>query len=581
MEKWELDLDKLLNSGSTGNYKYCHVDQLVLGVREAKCEEVTWNYFTHVHFSNVYTEEKKSIAYETPDGSENKITIWSSDNKHRKKKLYASHYVMTKERFLQCVQSAMSSGVWNYTDSKLKATNPIDEPISANIKYVPEIDPTGSGYDLVVPMEESLYGSNFRGNYYIFEIYAHGSHLKKMLNADDQKKIQQELEKRKIRYRLDRLTDRIGNIVCKFENEVLDMTPKRLGGQGIEIYFQLMENITSSVGLHIHTEQEHDGLVYECRDKSVELLPNERIGVVVAPNQSKTTITITDTETGLIQFRYRADRSLYSSYRGQISFPKRCFQIYQDGRRIVRDGKEQNVQLDDTQHFGTVDVDDEMLEAGRRQQHWEDEFFQQKNYLNVYYQNEHTKALQDIKNIINDSQLLWDLQEICLIDPYLSSNDILDTVAYCQKRSICIRCLTDLCDGKKFKRKGKKKNKKKHEKEFNKNKTVRFESSRKQYKEDLEVALGMKSDIQLSFRTRSERHGSRFHDRYLILKYGVNKTRAWSLGTSVNSVGKSHHIIQIVEFPTKIEDFFDKVWGETSDNECKIYDSSDYKPKEE
>ena len=358
MEKWELDLDKLLNSGSTGNYKYCHVDQLVLGVREAKCEEVTWNYFTHVHFSNVYTEEKESIAYEIPDGSENKITIWSSDNKHRKKKLYASHYVMTKERFLQCVQSAMSSGVWNYTDSELKATNPIDEPISANIKYVPEIDPTGSGYDLVVPMEESLYGSNFRGNYYIFEIYAHGSHLKKMLNADDQKKIQQELEKRKIRYRLDRLTDRIGNIVCKFENEVLDMTPKRLGRHGIEIYFQLMENITSSVGLHIHTEQEHDGLVYECRDKSVELLPNERIGVVVAPNQSKTTITITDTETGLIQFRYRADRSLYSSYRGQISFPKRCLQIYQDGRRIVRDGKEQNVQLDDTQHFGSVTTND-------------------------------------------------------------------------------------------------------------------------------------------------------------------------------------------------------------------------------
>ena len=67
----------------------------------------------------------------------------------------------------------------------------------------------------------------------------------------------------------------------------------------------------------------------------------------------------------------------------------------------------------------------------------------------------------------------------------------------------------------------------------------------------------------------------------MILRYHFNKTRVWSLGASVNSLGKSHHIIQIVESPTLIEDFFDKVWSETTVDECKIYDSSDYKPKEE
>ena len=37
------------------------------------------------------------------------------------------------------------------------------------------------------------------------------------------------------------------------------------------------------------------------------------------------------------------------------------------------------------------------------------------------------------------------------------------------------------------------------------------------------------------------------------------------------------HIIQIVEAPTLIESFFDKVWHETDFQVCKIYESTDYK----
>ncbi len=92
-----------------------------------------------------------------------------------------------------------------------------------------------------------------------------------------------------------------------------------------------------------------------------------------------------------------------------------------------------------------------------------------------------------------------------------------------------------------------------------------------------QAALPTDCDIDLSFRTVYSDYGSRFHDRYLILKYKINKTRVWSLGTSVNSIGKSHHIIQIVEAPTLIESFFDKVWHETDFQVCKIYESTDYK----
>ena len=61
-----------------------------------------------------------------------------------------------------------------------------------------------------------------------------------------------------------------------------------------------------------------------------------------------------------------------------------------------------------------------------------------------------------------------------------------------------------------------------------------------------------------------------------MIKYQLNKTRVWSLGTSVNSVGKSHHIIPRVESPMLIDDFFDDVWSQTDADKCKIYDYSDY-----
>lgn len=103
-----------------------------------------------------------------------------------------------------------------------------------------------------------------------------------------------------------------------------------------------------------------------------------------------------------------------------------------------------------------------------------------------------------------------------------------------------------------------------------------FDEIRSSFQKQLEDGLGQDTDLQLSFRTVHGNSGSSFHDRYLILKYHLNKTRVWSLGTSVNSVGKSHHIVQIVESPMLIDTFFDEVWSQTNTDKCKIYDYSDY-----
>ena len=169
------------------------------------------------------------------------------------------------------------------------------------------------------------------GSYYIFEIYARKKNLKEILTDSDIQKIQKEIDKRGLTYQLVDLNDRIGNIVCKFENETLKVKPIRLGKNGITHQFELAKDVKCRVKLHFHVEQEHDQLVYTYYDKNIVLKPGvPRIVAEADDSQCRTTITATDSRTNLIMFRYTTDQSVFSNYRAQISYPLVCFPAHRD-----------------------------------------------------------------------------------------------------------------------------------------------------------------------------------------------------------------------------------------------------------
>lgn len=170
-------------------------------------------------------------------------------------------------------------------------------------------------------------------------------------------------------------------------------------------------------------------------------------------------------------------------------------------------------------------------------------------------------AVQTVIDICNDSDLFWDLEEVWLVDPYLSVDDILRTVVYCGKNGISIKCLTHIAS-------------------INGNRETRIEAPEKgnlfettvsQYRETLKKALDKQKDLKIEYRTVVGMTGITFHDRYLILKCGLNKSRAWSLGISVNSLGKSHHIIQIVQSPMDVIETIDAIWNQSLSEECLIF----------
>jgi len=75
----------------------------------------------------------------------------------------------------------------------------------------------------------------------------------------------------------------------------------------------------------------------------------------------------------------------------------------------------------------------------------------------------------------------------------------------------------------------------------------------------------------LEFRARHGQAGWGFHDRFLIFPQQRDAALAWSLGTSVNSLGSEHHIIQKVTDGELVKGAFERLWEQLADAEHLIW----------
>jgi hypothetical protein len=153
--------------------------------------------------------------------------------------------------------------------------------------------------------------------------------------------------------------------------------------------------------------------------------------------------------------------------------------------------------------------------------------------------NTHEQALTDIKTLINQhgENGVW------LWDPFLSANDIINTLFYCSFIGTKLRAITNLDT---------------HSESESHGKTDQLKAQK-------EIFNNLESNfygINLEFRARIGNAGWEFHDRFLIFPDTQQGTLAWSLGTSVNSLGKKHHILQQVDDGQLIADAFMDLWNQ-------------------
>lgn len=541
-----MDFNTLINNGTLNRCNFVEIIQIILlGKKGKSC----WNYFTHLLFSSTPTEQRaREYLTASPQSinSEYRIII--------------TRETISKTDALNVLQNAVEKQKWEWGDDVAL----LDDVFPIDPQFIPETDPTGNktSDSTLVPIEQALYGSNFMGGYYVCELFSAKTILSASISLDDRRKIQKIISKAKIGFDIESLFDRIGNIVCKIPMDIIRHKPVRLSPKrGIAGQFTLKNSCTEPVECLLQIILENDNTIIETRvEEMVFSGQNEIKEYCIDPNRYNNRIILSDKKSGIIYYAALRDYSFGSNYYSMITPPQYGIQSSLI-RPIVVGGEDIEIKVTNIEGIGEVSIEKEIYEMEKRQHKWMTEYEYKHHFFRSFVAGQEKEAIQTVIDICNDRDLFWDLEEVWLVDPYLSADDILRTVAYCGKYGICIKCLTHIAsiNGNRETRT-----------EVTENESL-FEATVSKYNRILKKALNKQKDLKLEYRTVAGMTGIPFHDRYLILKYGLNKSRAWSLGISVNSLGKSHHVIQIVQSPMDVIETIDAIWNQSLGEGCLIY----------
>ena len=96
---------------------------------------------------------------------------------------------------------------------------------------------------------------------------------------------------------------------------------------------------------------------------------------------------------------------------------------------------------------------------------------------------------------------------------------------------------------------------------------------KREQSEILDTCCGNREGLKLEFRLRRKGAGWKFHDRFLIFPKEEGGALAWSLGTSVNSLGSSHHILQKVSNGELVQNAFLSLWDCLGKDDYKVWEA--------
>ena len=541
-----VDFNTLINNGTLNRCNFVEVIQIIL---LGKKDKLCWNYFTHLLFSATSTEQR----------AREYLTV-SPQSINSEYKIIITRETISIADALNILKNAAEKQKWEWGDDAAL----LDDVFPIDSQFIPETDPTGSktSDSTLVPIEQALYGSNFMGGYYVCELFSAKTILSASISLDDIRKIQEIINNTKIGFDIESLSDRIGNIICKIPMDTIRHKPVSLGPErGISGQFILKYSCTEPVECLLQIILENDNTIIETRIEEMVFTERDEIREYsIEPNRYSNSIILSDKKSGIIYYSAVRDYSFGSNYYSIISPPQYGIQSSLN-RTIVVNGEDIEIGLKNIAGIGEISIEKEIYEMEKRQHKWMTEYEYKHHFFKSFMAGQEKEAVETVIDICNDSDLLWDLEEVWLVDPYLSADDILKTVVYCGKHGISIKCLTHIAS-------------------INGNRETRIEAPEKgnlfettvsQYRETLKMALDKQKDLKIEYRTVAGMTGIPFHDRYLILKCGLNKSRAWSLGISVNSLGKSHHIIQIVQSPMDVIETIDAIWNQSLSEECLIF----------
>lgn len=421
--------------------------------------------------------------------------------------------------------------------------------------------------------------NNFKYGSYVLEFFDESkSHCQFLLDNLEVLNDFSEKLNEKLPMNIENIFDRLGNVVFQFPINTFSMSwntkknKEKNSYEGLKFEIEAKNSNFDIKNLIIQVYEENDNTrtrqrLLEVKDKVTEIHLDDCYG---------TTVEIFDKNSSLLLYKNKFNIIKEFNFNmGVVNSQKRVFNINEKTEKIVISHNQRSSHGKTNQ--GNKEFNLWVLDRKYKQELKELE--ENKSFIQ-YYEKQEDKALANVKELIKK----YGEKGVYLWDPYLSADDIKKTLYYSNTAYIPLKAITNLSQGSK-----------KIERVLktvsftNLNRSIRSGFIDFQYKLNQFARLSKKEQakeemiekfdkddreflfLNLEVRGKIGSNGYGFHDRFLI--FPLETPKVWSLGISVNSLGKSHHILQEVKHAQHILNAFNDLWEQLNKEECLVWKS--------
>jgi hypothetical protein len=524
------EIKRLTAKGMLGFYTHVEATEIV-AFPEQKSDPI--NLFTLL-----VAEERPASAASTPHFlNPSRIRVPSI----RDWSFGICRYVLPLDRLLPAYERLVAAGVWDASGSTLRQ--------GAAVALPPQFVPPDSLAE--IPWNRVLKNNFWNGCYIVEWADAGKDGLDRFFAAPPQLQALSDAINKHIPIRLASLSDRLGNIALQLPVTVL--MARFIGRQDGNMLVETgWHPHAQARPLHASIEMEFDEIITGFRSGQVT---GEQTLLQIPPGPGTHRGILRDDANNLMLAATGTSAFIRTIAMNMqpIAPEPRVFTL-PDVNGVAQT---QRVRIHNTLKSVVGASDDDGIEGWTRRRMYRDEtsrLVRERRFVQYRPQPgqqeaEHQKALNDIRHLIaqygEDGAWLW--------DPYLNAADILKTLFFSPHGGSDLRGLTA-----------------KKEIPDQSTQTVGADFFREQ-RDTFARAQSNFYGMRLEYRAKVGPSGWDFHDRFLILPQNRKGALAWSLGTSINSLGKAHHILQRVDDGQQVMDAFVALWNELDKPEHLVW----------
>lgn len=386
--------------------------------------------------------------------------------------------------------------------------------------------------------------NNFRNGSYLIEFFDVEKSVKKLLDEKGLKKLTQKVFDL-IPIDLFSVSDRIGNFIFQFPSVSTNITyTTDKDEKMMQYYVHIDDRLGEDICFQLQSELEYDNNIVGFGTALCHIADTD-VSFQVGDSSHMCKTTLMDLNNQLILARQDA------------VFMR---QGYMDMRMGSQYGEQRLIYSDDGKVEDIVDIisaetirmnqpiirkREDVINQRQYNQRAED-LYARREFRCYGNTSDNEEAIRDMIQLLN----MGEGGKVYLWDPYLTVEDILHTWYYTEAFNLPLLAITSGEIAKKRKM------------------TVAdWIEQQRQWIEKRSNHYG----INVELRCQWNGYGYGFHDRFLMIVHSDKKARVWSLGTSVNSLGNKHHVIQSVEHPQMIVNTFEELWNELGSEECLVW----------